>query len=65
MIKDVWDQPEANDMDRDEPLKLLKGGPERIAEWNRRRKLEEIPEVSSPKRGVASPPSACNGSFAL
>src|SRR5262249_31327881 len=31
-------------MDRDEALKLLKGGPEGIAEWNRRRLAdEEIP----------------------
>ncbi len=34
-------------MDRDEALKLLKGGPEGIAEWNRRREgREEIPNLS-------------------
>jgi hypothetical protein len=33
-------------MDRDEALRLLKGGEERIEEWNRRRKLSEsIPEL--------------------
>jgi len=35
-------------MDRDEALKLLKGGPEGIKEWNRRRSAgEEIPDLSS------------------
>jgi hypothetical protein len=34
-------------MDRDEALKLLKGGPEGIAEWNRRRDSgEEIPHLN-------------------
>ena len=28
-------------MDRDEALRLLKGGPEGVAEWNRRRKAGE------------------------
>ncbi len=33
-------------MDRDEALKLLKGGPEGIAEWNRRRQAsEQIPDL--------------------
>jgi hypothetical protein len=34
-------------MDRDEAIKLLKGGEEAIDEWNRRRKVgEEIPDMS-------------------
>jgi hypothetical protein len=33
-------------MDRDEALRLLKGGSEGVAEWNRRRKVgEEIPPL--------------------
>jgi hypothetical protein len=33
-------------MDRDEALRLLKGGPEGVAEWNRRREAgEEIPDL--------------------
>jgi uncharacterized protein YjbI with pentapeptide repeats len=38
---------EIGDMDRDEALRLLKGGPERVAEWNRRREAgEEIPRLA-------------------
>jgi Pentapeptide repeats (8 copies) len=34
-------------MDRDEALRLLEGGPEGVAEWNRRREAgEEIPNLS-------------------
>ena len=34
-------------MDRDEAIKLLKGGPDGIREWNQRRKQdEEIPDLS-------------------
>jgi hypothetical protein len=33
---------EATDMDRDEALRLLRGGPEGVKEWNRRRKVGEI-----------------------
>ena len=34
-------------MDRDEALKLLKGGSEGVAKWNRRRKVDEnIPDLS-------------------
>ena len=34
-------------MDRDEAIKLLKGGPDGIREWNRRREhREEIPDLS-------------------
>ena len=34
-------------MDRDDALKLLKGGPVGIAEWNRRRDAgEEIPDLN-------------------
>jgi uncharacterized protein YjbI with pentapeptide repeats len=37
---------EIGDMDRDEALKLLKGGPEGIDEWNRKRVFgEEIPSL--------------------
>jgi hypothetical protein len=37
---------EIGDMDRDVALKLLRGGPEGIAEWNRRRERdEEIPSL--------------------
>ena len=33
-------------MDRDEAIKLLKGGPEGVSEWNRRReKLEKLPNL--------------------
>jgi hypothetical protein len=33
-------------MDRDEALRLLRGGPEGIAEWNRRQDAgEEIPDL--------------------
>jgi hypothetical protein len=34
-------------MDRDEALRLLRGGPEGVEEWNQRRKAEEeIPDLS-------------------
>jgi len=37
---------EIGDMDRDEALKLLKGGPEGVAEWNRLLEAKEsIPEL--------------------
>jgi hypothetical protein len=37
----------ATEMDRDEAMKLLKGGPEGVKEWNRRREAgEEIPNLS-------------------
>jgi hypothetical protein len=38
---------EAADMDRDEALRLLKGGEEGVKEWNRRREAgEAIPDLS-------------------
>jgi len=39
---------EIGDMDRDEAIKLLKGGPEGIDDWNRgRRAVETIPDLSN------------------
>ena len=41
-------------MDRDEAIKLLKGGKEGIAEWNRRRRLDEgMPDLSGANLGGA------------
>jgi hypothetical protein len=46
-------------MDRDEAIKLLEGGPEGIAEWNRRREAgKEIPNHPSQDSGPI-PYSTC------
>ena len=44
-------------MDRNEALRLLKGGSEGVAEWNRRRKAgEEIPDLGADFSAVTSAP---------
>ena len=44
-------------MDRDEVLKLLKGGLKGITEWDRRRKAgEEIPDLGADFSAVTSAP---------
>lgn len=44
-------------MDRDEALRLLEGGPEGVAEWNRRREAgEEIPDLGADCSAVTSAP---------
>ncbi len=44
-------------MDRDEALRLLRGGPEGIDEWNRRREADaEIPDLGADCSAVTSAP---------
>jgi hypothetical protein len=50
-------------MDRDEALKLLRGGPDGISEWNRLRyDSESIPDLSEPEASIASDHSLVDGS---